>query len=50
MSNVYVKDMPLAGHLYRVTMQKLPQILGQKTEKITKNHVFLIKSDKNSTH
>ncbi len=24
-------------------MQKVPQILGQKTEKIMKNHVFLIK-------
>ncbi len=32
--------MPLAAHLYRVTMQKEPQILRQKPEKISKNYVF----------
>ena len=36
MSNVYLKDMPLAGHLYRVTMQKVPRIPRQNTKK---NHV-----------
>ncbi len=34
MSNVYLKDMALEGHLYRVKMQKVPQILRQKTWKI----------------
>ncbi len=43
MSNVYLNDVPLAGHLYRVTMQKVPQILGQKQEKSQKNHAFPIK-------
>ncbi len=43
MSNVYLKDMSLAGHLYRVTTQKVPQIVRQKTGKISKNHVFPIK-------
>ncbi len=33
-SNVYLKEMPLAGHLYKVTMQKVPQILRQKPGKI----------------
>ncbi len=33
-SNVYIKGMPLTGHLDRVTMQKVPQILRQKTQKI----------------
>ncbi len=32
--------MPLAGHLYRVTMQKVPQILRQKPGKMSKNYVF----------
>ncbi len=32
--------MPLAGHLYRVTVQKVPQILRQKPGKISKNYVF----------
>ncbi len=41
-SNVYLKEMPLAGHLYRVTMQKVPQILRQKPGKISKNYVFPI--------
>ncbi len=43
MGNVYLKDIPLAGHLYRVSMQKVPQILSQKTGKISKSHVFPIK-------
>ncbi len=51
--------MPLAGHLNRVTMQKVPQILRQKPGKISKNDVFPIEKrqkqhtlmcDKNSTH
>ncbi len=29
--------MSLAGHLYRVTMQKVPKILRQKTVKIFSN-------------
>ena len=40
MSNVSLKDMPLAGHLYRVNMQKVPQILRQKTGKIYKKSCF----------
>ena len=47
MSNVYLKDIPLAGHLHRVTMQKVPQILSQKTGKISKGHVFPIKKRQN---
>ena len=47
MSNVYPKNIPLAGHLYRLTMQKVPQILSKK---ISKSHLFPSKSDKNNTH
>ncbi len=36
-------EMPLAGHLYKVTMQKVPQILKQKPGKISKKYVFPIK-------
>ena len=43
MSNVYLKDITLTGHLYRVTIQKVPQILSKKTGKISKSRVFPIK-------
>ena len=33
-SDVYPKEMPLGGHLYGVTMQKVPQILRQRPGKI----------------
>ncbi len=46
MSNVYLKDMPLAGHLYRVTMQKVPEIVRKKKQgKSEKIMFFLSKSD-----
>ncbi len=32
-SNVHLRYMPLAGYLYKVTMQKVPQILRQKQGK-----------------
>ncbi len=38
-SNVDLKDIPLAGHFYGVTMQKVPQILRQKREN-RKNSCF----------
>ena len=46
MSNVDLKDIRLAGHSYRVTMQKVPQILSQTTGNILKSHVF---SNQNAT-
>ncbi len=47
---VYLKEMLLAGHLYRVTMQKVPQILRQKPGKISKNYVFPIKKRQKTAH
>ena len=47
MSNVYLKDIPSAGHLYGVTMQKVPQILSQKQEKSQK--VMFLPSKSNKT-
>ncbi len=35
--------MPLAGHLYRVTVQKVPQLLRQKPGQYKQNYVFPIK-------
>ena len=44
MGNVHQKDIPLAGHLYKVTMKKVPLILRHKIGKNqNKNHVFPIK-------
>ena len=47
MSNVYLKDITLAGHLYRVTMQKVPQILRQKNrENLKKSCLSNLKGTK----
>ncbi len=44
MSNVYLKDMPLAGHLYRVTMQKrAPNSEAKNRENLKKIMCFPIK-------
>ncbi len=48
--NDLLKACPLAGHLYRVSMQKVPQIPKQKQAKSKKIMFFQSKSDKNSTH
>ncbi len=40
MSNVYLRGIPLAGHLYRVTMQKVPQIQSKKNRENLKKSCF----------
>ncbi len=49
-SNVHQRVTPLECYLYGVSIQKVPQILRQKTGKIPQNPVFLLKSHRNNTN
>ena len=49
-SNVHQRGMPLQCSLHGVSIQKVSQILRQKTGKIPPNSVFLLKSHRNDTN